>query len=136
MARQYGRIPKSGRRSATPEAPAEIRMVIAENYTLEQFALEVQRGFHLLQEYGATGLIRFRAQLMPLDAEGRPMTLYDEHGQRVTAIHIPGLPPEKPYRDNEPGVGVLPQPAPKHSGARPTPPAPGDQSPGAVPPRR
>ncbi len=106
MARQYGRIPRGGGKAASPAEPAEIRLVIAQTYTLEQFALEVQRAFHQVQEYGATGLVRFRAQLMPLDENGQPMTLYDQHGQPVTAIHIPEMSPEKPYRENEPGTDV------------------------------
>ena len=113
MARQYGRIPRGGGKAATPAEPSEIRIVIAQNYTWEQFALEAQRAFHQVQEYGATGLIRFRAQLMPLDENGKPMTLYDQHGQPVTAIHIPEPPQEKPYRDNEPGVGVMPAAKPR-----------------------
>ena len=116
MTRNYGRIPRGGRKSETPAEPTEIRLVIAQTYTWEQFALEVQRAFHQVQEYGATGLVRFRAQLMPLDENGKPMMLYDQHGQPVTAIHIPELAAEKPYRDNEPGVNVTtvkPSAAPK-----------------------
>lgn len=115
LSRPYGRIPRKGHKPKGPAQPAEIRMVIPQTYTLEQFALEVQRGFHRLQELGATGLTRFRAQLMPLDEHGEPMTLHDEHGEPVTVINIPELPPEAPYRDNEPGVGVLPAAAPRNS---------------------
>jgi hypothetical protein len=137
VSRQYGRIPRSGNKGPSAARPTEIQINIQQTYTIEQFHLEVQRALGKLQDYGAIGLARFRARLMPLDEAGKDMVLLDEQGQPVTEINIPELAPVKPYRENEPGVGVLPSAAPKRvtqPGAM-TPPNPSSRPPGAVPPR-
>ena len=107
MTRSYGKTPRPSRK--LPTAPsAEIQINIIGRHTLEQLSLEVQRAIERLNVHGVTGVERFRVRLLPLDNAAAPMTLWNEHGQQIQAINIPDLPPEKPYRDNEPGVGVSP----------------------------
>ncbi len=101
-----------------PEAPqaTEIQVNITGRHTVEQLALEVQRALAMVQDYGATGMEKFRFRLLPLDEQAAPMILRDRAGEQVTVINIPDEPEPPPYRKNEPGVGVAtvqPRPTPK-----------------------
>ncbi len=107
MTRSYGKPARSSRQPPTAP-PAEIQINITGRHTLEQLSLELQRAIERLNVHGITGVERFRVRLLPLDDAAAPMTVWDAHGQQVQTINIPDLPPEKPYRDNEPGVGVSP----------------------------
>jgi hypothetical protein len=107
MTRNYGRMKRPARQEPTAP-PAEIQINITGRHTLEQLSLELQRAVARLQDHGITGVEKFRARLLPLDEAAAPMAAWDQHGQQVLTINIPDLPPEKPYRDNEPGVGVSP----------------------------
>ena len=107
MTRSYGKTPRPRRQP--PSAPtAEIQINITGRHTLEQLSLEVQRAIARLQDHGIDGVEKFRVRLLPLDEAAASMAVWDDDGQQVLTINIPDLPPEKPYRDNEPGVGVSP----------------------------
>ena len=107
MTGSYGKTPRPRRQP--PTAPtAEIQINITGRHTLEQLSLEVQRAIARLQDHGIAGVEKFRVRLLPLDEAAAPMAVWDDDGQQVLTINIPDLPPEKPYRDNEPGVGVSP----------------------------
>lgn len=88
----------------------------------------------MVQDYGASGMEKFRFRLLPLDAQGAPMILRDGQGGQVTIINIPDVPAEPVYRENEPGVGIRAATGPV---AKPDPAAkpPGAKPPGAMPPR-
>ena len=107
MTRSYGRTQRPNRQPSIA-LPAEIQINITGRHTLEQLSLELQRAVARLQDYGITGVEKFRVRLLPLDEAAAPISVLDDHGQQVLTINIPDLPPEKPYRDNEPGVGVSP----------------------------
>lgn len=105
MTRSYGKTKRPNRQPPIA-LPAEIQINITGRHTLEQLSLEVQRAIERLNVYGITGVEKFRVRLLPLDETAAPMSVLDDHGQQVLTINIPDLPPQKPYRDNEPGVGV------------------------------
>jgi hypothetical protein len=121
LSRQYGKIPRGGRKQPEASQPAEIQVNITGRHTMEQLALEVQRALAMVQDFGAAGLEKFRFRLLPLDARAEPTILRDRAGQIVTTINIPDEPPEKPYRENEPGLAASA--------------ATSERAPGAVPPR-
>jgi hypothetical protein len=107
MTRSYGKTHRPARQQPIAP-PAEIQINITGRHTLEQLSLEVQRAIERLNVHGVAGVEKFRIRLLPLDDAGAPVAVWDDHGQQVLTINIPDLPPEKPYRDNEPGVGVSP----------------------------
>lgn len=108
MSHPYGKFARSGGKGPEAPQPVEIQVNITDRYTIEQLALEVQRALAMVQDYGAIGLEKFRFRLLPLDHDGAPMVLRDEQGRAVTVINIPDVPAVPVYRQNEPGVGIVP----------------------------
>jgi hypothetical protein len=126
---------RNGRKPPAAPAPSELQINLTERHTYEQLSLELQRVVAILQDHGVYGVEKFRMRLLPLDEQGNPVALFDEDGQQITVIDIPEKPKEKPYRDNEPGLGVSP-PGPGSTRAAPRPDASAAARPAGYDPSR